>query len=111
LKRKATRQAIVVPVHAGETEHDGQLPLPWGPGEIEQGPVAVQSGLEQELDLARRDGEAGAGESLDVDQAQGILPEVVVGMDWRLPIQEPVPDGEMSAPPARATVRRHAARR
>jgi len=65
-------------------ENDGKLLLPWRARETEEGPLSTEGGFEEELDAAQRDGEARAGEVLDVDEIEEVLAELCLGdpIEW-----------------------------
>src|SRR5206468_1652617 len=68
-------------------EHDGELLLPRRTHQIPERPVTAQSALEEELDPAQRDGEAGTGEVLHVGQVEEVLPQLFFGNPVRRPVE------------------------
>jgi len=71
--------AVQDPLDLLAAQNHGELVLALGADEAEQLPVPPQAALEEELDAAQRDGEAGGGELLDVGEVEEVLPELALG--------------------------------
>lgn len=87
--RDATRWvfSLPAPLHLVAAEHDRELLLPGRTHQVPERPVAAQGALEEELDPAQRDREAGTGEVLNIGQVEEVLPQVFFSDSVRRPVE------------------------